>query len=210
MSKLFEFGRKILNDLISKSVTIRRHACLKRCKVKNGIILLTAAVLFVACSDSKYENAEDVSELSISFNDPQWDGILVPEIGQCKNCGGGGLSPALKVKNIPKEADLLIVEFNDKTMPSLSKDGGHGAIRLPISGKGEFVVPAVNEQTFDLPAGIEMESQHRAPLGNPGVYMAPCGCGSGNKYEAEIMAVKSAPSGPGILVGRGKINLGRF
>jgi hypothetical protein len=85
--------------------------------VKNGIILLTAAVLFVACSESKYENAEDVSELSISFNDPQWDGILVPKIGQCKNCGGGGLSPALKVKNIPKVADLLIVEFNDKTIP---------------------------------------------------------------------------------------------
>jgi phosphatidylethanolamine-binding protein (PEBP) family uncharacterized protein len=81
--------------------------------MKIGFIILTVAVLFVACSDSKYENAKEVSELSISFNDPQWDGKLVPKIGQCKNCGGGGLSPALTVKNIPKEADLLVVEFND-------------------------------------------------------------------------------------------------
>jgi len=140
--------------------------------VKIGFIFLTVAVLFVACSDSKYESAKEVSELSISFNDPQWDGKLVPKIGQGKNCGGGGLSPALAVTNIPKEADLLVVEFNDKTMPSLSKDGGHGAIRLQISRKDEFVVPAVNEQTFDLPPSIETESPEprlgtREPIWRP-------------------------------------------
>lgn len=175
-----------------------------------GIILLVVAALFIACSDSKYENAEKVSELSVSFNDSRWDGKVVPKIGQCKNCGGGGLSPTLRVKNIPKEADFLIVEFNDKSMPSLSRDGGHGAIRVQISEKPEFIVPFVNEQTFHLPPGIEMEAQHRAPLGNPGAFMAPCGCGSGNKYEAKIMAVKSSQSGPGLLVGRGEISLGRF
>jgi hypothetical protein len=134
----------------------------------------------------------------------------VPKIGQCKNCGGEGFSPALRVKNIPLEADLVIVEFNDKSMPALSKDGGHGAIRFKIENKTESVVPSIAEQTFDLPEGIEMQSPHKAPLGTPGAYMAPCGCGNENKYEATILAVKTAQSNKRMILGRGKIFLGKF
>lgn len=94
----------------------------------------------------------------------------------------------MRVKNIPPDADLIVVEFNDKSMPGLSKDGGHCAIRFKIKNKTEFVVPSIAEQTLDLPEGIELESQHRAPLGKPGAYMAPCGCGNENKYEATIIA----------------------
>ncbi|MFO7666192.1 MAG: hypothetical protein R6V76_06205 [Desulfobacterales bacterium] len=134
----------------------------------------------------------------------------MPKVGQCKNCGGEGLSPALRIKNIPPEADLIIVEFNDKSMPALSKGGGHGAIRLKIENKTELVVPSIAEQTFNLPVGVEMESQHRAPLGKPGAYMAPCGCGNENKYEATIFALKNAELEKRMTMSKGKIFLGKF
>lgn len=178
--------------------------------MRRGIVLLVLIILILACSDSKYKSAENVVELNISFVDQKWDGRNVPKAGQCQNCGGQGLSPALRIRNIPKDADFLIVEFNDKSMPALSRGGGHGALRFQIGQESEFVAPSVNEQTFDLPLGIELESQHRAPVGNPGAYMAPCGCGNENKYEATVMAVKSGQSGSRLLLGKGKISLGKF
>jgi hypothetical protein len=173
-------------------------------------IILSAIACFFACAESKYKPAENVAELSISFVDPKWDGKKVPKSGQCQNCGGEGLSPALLVKNIPKNTNYLIAEFNDKSMPSLSKGGGHGAIRVKISEKTEFVIPPVQEQTFDLPTGIDTESEHKAPLGKSGAYMAPCGCGNENNYEATIMAIQSEQIGQGLLLGKGKIKLGEF
>ena len=79
-----------------------------------------------------------------------------------------------------------------------------------FSGKTEFSIPSVSEQTFDLPQGAEMESVHHAPLGIPGAYMAPCGCGYNNKYVATILAIKNEKSGQKLLPGKRKINLGRF
>jgi phosphatidylethanolamine-binding protein (PEBP) family uncharacterized protein len=154
---------------------------------------------------SKYKSAENVAELTVSFIDQKWDGRNVPKNGQCRNCGGEGLSPPLLVKNIPENTDALIVEFNDKTMPTF-----HGAIRFQVSEKAEFAIPSVQEQTFDLPQGAEMESEHDAPIGIPGAYMAPCGCGYRNKYVATIVAIKYEKSGQKLLLGKGKIKLGRF
>jgi len=174
-------------------------------RMKKETFIFLAILCFFACSDSKYESAENVAELTISFNDPSWDGADVPKRGQCTNCGGEGLSPPLLVKNIPENADVLIVEFKDKTMNVF-----HGAIRFPISEKMEFVIPSVQEQTMDLPPGAELESVHNAPIGGPGAYMAPCGCGYRNKYVATIRALKSENSGQKLLLGKGKIKLGRF
>jgi hypothetical protein len=177
-------------------------------KKRNNILGVIACIF--ACSESKYKPAENVAELTISFIDSKWDGKKVPKSGQCQNCGGEGFSPALLVRNIPKNTNYLIAEFNDKSMPSLSKGGGHGAIRVQIPPKTEFVIPPVKEQTFDLPAGVETESEHKAPLGKSGAYMAPCGCGNENNYEVTIMAVQSEQTGQGLLLGRGKIKLGEF
>jgi hypothetical protein len=55
-----------------------------------------------------------------------------------------------------------------------------------------------------------MESEHTAPLGTPGAYMAPGGCGWNNKYVATIVAIKNDKSGQKLLLGEGKIKLGRF
>jgi hypothetical protein len=168
--------------------------------------IFIAVVCLFACADSPYQSADDVADLTVSFADPKWDGKKIPKSGQCTNCGGEGLSPPLLVQNIPKDADFLVFEYKDKTMGTF-----HGAFRIHISQeKEEFAVPSVPEQTSDLPHDVEVVAEHRAPIGSPGAYMAPCGCGYNNKYAATIMAVKVETSGQKVLIGKGKIKLGRY
>ena len=173
--------------------------------MKKRIFIFLAIVCFFACSDGKYKSAESVAELTISFIDQNWDGKDVPTSGQCRSCDGEGLSPALRVKNIPENTDTLIVEFKDKTMNIF-----HGAIRVQVFEKAEIAIPSFQDQTFNLPHGVEAESEHTAPIGASGPYMAPCGCGLRNKYEATIVAIKNENSDQKLLLGKGKINLGRF
>lgn len=173
--------------------------------MNKAILLLLAVTFILACSDSKYKAAENVADLIISFADPSWDGKKVPSIGQCTNCGGEGLSPSFRVQNVPKNTDTIIAEFKDKTMQTY-----HGAVKFKVTNKTEFIVPSVPEQTFDLPEGVETESEHTAPVGLPGAYMAPCGCGYNNKYMAYIFAIGNDDSGQRILLGKGKITLGKF
>lgn len=173
--------------------------------MKNGTFIILAIVCFFACSDSRYKSAENVAELTISFIDQNWDGRDVPTSGQCKSCDGEGLSPALLVKNIPENTDVLIVEFKDKTMNVF-----HGAIRVQVSEKAEIAIPSFQDQTFNLPQGVETESEHTAPIGASGAYMAPCGCGFKNKYVAAVVAIKNENSEQKLLLGKGKIKLGRF
>jgi len=173
--------------------------------MKKGTLIFLAIICLMACSDRTYKSGERVIKLNISFVDPEWDGKKVPKSGQCTNCGGEGLSPPLLVKNMPPDTDALIIKFRDKSMAV-----DHGAIRFQISGKTKLAIPSVPEQTFNLPQGTETESEHNAPVGLPGAYMAPCGCGYNNKYVATIMAIKTEKSGQNLLVGKGKIKLGRF
>ena len=174
--------------------------------MKEGLLIFLAIICLLACSDRTYKSGESVVKLNISFVDPEWDGKKVPKSGQCTNCGGEGLSPPLLVKNIPPDTDALIIKFRDKSMAV-----DHGAIRFQTDGKTELVIPSVPEQTFELPHGAEMESEHHAPNGMiPGAYMAPCGCGFNNKYVATILAIKIDKSGQKLLLGKGKIKLGRF
>ena len=173
--------------------------------MKQGTLFILAIVCLFACSDGKYKAAENVAELTISFIDPKWDGKNVPKSGQCRSCDGKGLSPALLIKNIPENTDALIVEFKDKTMNVF-----HGAIRVQVSQNTEIAIPSFQDQTFDLPQGVETESEHTAPIGASGAYLAPCGCGNKYKYEATIAAIKNENSGQKLLLGKGKITLGRF
>lgn len=173
--------------------------------MKHAALIFLAAAYVFGCSDGNYEPAATVVELSVSFTDPKWDGQKIPKGGQCTNCGGDGLSPSLLVNNIPKNTDALIVEYKDKTMGVY-----HGALRFLISGNSEIHIPSVLEQTYDLPQGVEMESEHNAPIGKGGAYMAPCGCGYNNRYDATILAVKIEKSGQKLLLGKGKLKLGRF
>jgi hypothetical protein len=171
---------------------------------KSVIIYLCVACIF-ACSDSRFESADVVADLSVSFADARWDGKKVPKCGQCTLCDGEGLSPTLIISNIPEGTDFLVVEYRDKTMGVY-----HGAVKIPIAFDNEYTIPSFHEQTYELPQGIEIESNHLAPIGNPGAYMAPCGCGYNNKYMAYVFAIKRENPGEKLLLGKGKIKLGRF
>lgn len=109
------------------------------------------------------------------------------------------------VKNIPENTDVLIVEFKDKTLNVF-----YSAIRVQVSEKTEIAIPSFQDQTFNLPQGVETESEHTAPIGASGAYMAPCGCGFRNKYVATIVVIKNEYSGQKLLLGKGKLKLGRF
>jgi phosphatidylethanolamine-binding protein (PEBP) family uncharacterized protein len=171
---------------------------------KSAILFLHIAFIF-ACSDSRFESADVVANLSVSFADARWDGKKVPKCGQCTLCGGEGLSPSLKIANIPENTDFLMVEYKDLTMGVY-----HGAVRIPMTPDNEYTILSLPEQTYELPQGIQMETEHQAPIGSPGAYMAPCGCGYNNKYMAYVFAMKSEDPGKKLLLGKGKIKLGRF
>lgn len=141
-----------------------------------------------------------VTELDVSLEGVGWDGETIPRSGICADGQGRGMSPTIRVKGIPPEADAVVVEFNDKGYHELSEYGGHGAIWVATNGAAEVVVPPVHELTFDLPDGVHMEHAHRAQGFGPGAYLAPCSLGWGHLYEAHIMAVrKKAPDGPELL-----------
>jgi hypothetical protein len=137
------------------------------CKMKLRILFLFLSTLFLACSDT------NVADLNVTFDDPNWDGVKVPKVGQCKNCGGEGLSPALRIKNIPPDTGLIIIEFNDKSMPALSKGGGHGAVSFKVENKTEIIVPSIGEQTLIYPRvskwnrSIERRLESQEPIWHP-------------------------------------------
>ena len=41
------------------------------------------------------------ADLSVSFADPAWDGVKVPEDQVCRKLGGKGSTPALSVGDLP-------------------------------------------------------------------------------------------------------------
>ena len=171
-----------------------------------GLLLLCGCV-----ATSQYVAEENLVVLNVSFTDARWDGSSVPVIGRCKKCSGDGFSPELIVSNIPDGTNAVVIEFNDRDFQPLAANGGHGTIWVAVAGQTEIVVPSIPEETYDLPGGVQMEKKHRAPVGKPGAYFGPCGCGRGNRYFAIVKAVKkSDQEGESRLLGEGIIELGRF
>ena len=103
------------------------------------------------------------ADLEVGFTDEAWDGMKVPEGQQCQKFEGRGRSPALHVSNIPEAADLLVIEFSDRTYKPMD-EGGHGKIGYLIeAGIGEVDVPSVDGHTVDLPDGFLVVAEHKAP-----------------------------------------------
>ena len=170
--------------------------------------------LLVSCTSTKYEAAESITTLDISFVDSKWDGKTVPKDEVCKRGGANGSSPVLKIENIPTGANAVIVEFNDQSYPPLSTGGGHGAIWVAVENVSSVIIPSIATESDKLPSGVNIEHIHRgrgSGIG-PGIYLAPCSNGRGNLYFADVKAVEKSPSNPnsGKLLATGKIVLGRY
>ena len=130
------------------------------------------------------------ADLEVGFTDKSWDGKKVPDGQQCQKFEGHGRSPSLRVSNIPAAADLLVIEFSDRTYKPMD-EGGHGKIGYRIeAGAGEVDVPSVAGHTVDLPEGFLVVAEHKAPTWDKaGAYLPPCSGGQGNAYYLTVRAV---------------------
>jgi len=154
---------------------------------------------------------EPQARLTVQFRDPAWDGQQIPVDGRCRDCGGRGRSPALRIGGLPPAADMVLVEFNDLRIPDLARGGGHGTLAMATGGQREVLLPSVSEETMTLPRGVRCERPHRCTTygHQAGAYKAPCSCGQGNTYAATVLAVRRSGDRTEILA-RTEVVLGVF
>ena len=109
-------------------------------KVLLTLSLTILAIFFASCvTTGKYKPVANLVNLEVSFADSIWDGKRVPTGQQCNKFGGTGSTPRLIVKNIPPEANTIIMEFSDRDYPPMD-NGGHGKIGYKISqGTNEII-----------------------------------------------------------------------
>ena len=178
-----------------------------------AILSIFSLFLFGCATTGGNEPATTMAQLQVSFADPIWNGKVIPQGQQCKRFGGNGSTPRLVVRNIPSEANAIIVEYSDRDYAQMD-NGGHGKIGYKIQqGTNEVTIPSVPGHTFTLPDGFFMISSHGAPSWDQaGAYMPPCSGGSGNLYYATIKAVlqpASKDQKPKVL-GTVRFNLGTY
>ncbi|WP_022669005.1 hypothetical protein [Desulfospira joergensenii] len=170
--------------------------------------------MLTACTGSAGQKASQtvVLELDLSFADPAWNGKVIPKDQQCQEFGGNGSSPPIKVKDIPVQANKLIIEFSDGTYAPCD-NGGHGIVSYQLKqGSKEIVVPSIPGQTFDIPSGFEMIKEHCGKNLNMkrGAYIGPCP-GIGNQYYLIVKAVYEAPDkSENLLLGKGRLEMGTY
>jgi len=172
-----------------------------------AMILCVFCLCFTGACDTavKEETTATVEKLIVSFVDPIWDGIRIPAGQQCTAYGGNGASPRLLIKNIPSGANVLIMEYSDKTYPPMD-NGGHGVIGCRLHrGTKEITIPSIAARAKDLPEGFFLV----APMDTP--YAAPCSGGIGNLYYVTVKAVYEAPQGKeSKLLAKSVVNLGEY
>jgi hypothetical protein len=140
------------------------------------------------------------AQMSVSFADKTWDGKTISKAQRCQRYGGTGKTPRLRISNLPKDTNALLVSYSDRTYKQMDS-GGHGKLGFVIADtRGEAVLPEVQGNQFQLPDGVFMIAPHRAPeWDTAGAYLPPCSGGSGNEYYATVEAVRLNESSLQIL-----------
>lgn len=182
---------------------------MERDKVSNFAVMILGAFCFCflgACTTADKEQAiTPVAKLTVSFVDSIWDGNRIPAGQQCKAYGGNGATPRLLIKDIPSEANVLIMEYSDKTWPPMD-NGGHGVIGFRLNRKTKVItITSIPEAAKNLPEGFFLVP----PMDTP--YVPPCSGGSGNLYYVTIKAVYEATQGKEAkLLAKAVLNLGVY
>lgn len=164
-------------------------------KLFKAASFLVLLIIVSACSTGRYIRADEVAELDVQFADPRWNGISIPPGEGCRRCGENGSTPALIVKNIPLNADIIIMEYCDRSY-QLMNNGGHGVIGYRLEpNSGEVIIPSVPGHTFDLPEKFFLVAEHLKPgLDKAGAYLPPCSCRGGNSYSVKVKALCESDS----------------
>jgi len=178
-----------------------------------ALCLLTFSLISIPFVNAEQDLLEpNIVDLNLSFADAEWDGKIIPKGQQCKEYGGDGASPRIRVKKIPSGANKLILEFSDANYYPCD-NGGHGIISYQITkGAAEIVVPSIPGQTFDLPDGFTLIKEHCGVnlRMQRGAYIGPCP-GLWNQYYVVIKAVyKSPDNSKPELLGIGRLNMGTY
>ncbi|MFZ5341890.1 MAG: hypothetical protein ACOZBL_05135 [Patescibacteria group bacterium] len=160
------------------------------------IVLLSLFVLVLALVGCVEKNVKPVDpnapQFSVSLADPAWNGKSVPSGQQCLRFGGKNpMTPALSVKNLPPEANGLIMEYSDRTYSPMDR-GGHGKIAyLAPAGQKDFSVPSIQAQVKTVPEGfVSISNSKSGGWDTDGAYLPPCSGGKGNSYVIDVWAVK--------------------
>ncbi len=145
------------------------------------------------------------ADMSVKLLAP-WDGKKVPKGQECVLDGGNGRTPPMQVSNLPSGTVWVLVQYNDKSYPPLSNNGGHGSIGYNIKGSSAKL-PAVPGMTKNLPTGISVVAKARSTgsYASPG-YLPPCSGGRGNRYTADVKAMTAT----GKVLAKVKVELGRY
>ena len=180
--------------------------------------IMVALIATAGCASS--DGGERSGERSVSprgnghlivrFTDERWTHGSVPDVGRCRECGGQGFSPPLRVSNVPAGANRLVIAFRDITAHELGGISNHGALSMETNGADEISVPSVDERTATLPASVAIAqnhgTRHRPAIG----YLAPCACEGDHRYEVQVRAVSqgSEPGSDEQVLARGRLVLG--
>ncbi len=148
--------------------------------------------------------------LAVALVDSAWDGNKVPDGQHCAKHGGHGASPALKISNIPAEANRIVVSFSNGAYKKLD-NGGHGIIGMQIpAGTTTAQFPSIAENIVEMPKDVYIVSAQKGDWGKDGAaYMAPCSGGKGSRYYATVRAVNEK-DGAVVELSKTDIELGKY
>jgi hypothetical protein len=183
-------------------------------KIVYKVTGLAIALGLSGCAGT-YEPVPNMVKLDAKFSNTNWNGKEIPDNQWCSLFGGNGSTPKIKLSNIPKGTNAIIMEVNDESYMPLSSNGGHGKIGFWIK-KGSSSVTLVSvqgETSENLPKDtfIEASSQSTGKYATNG-YLPPCSGGRGNLYSADIKAVYKAKNEneKSRLLGKTYITFGRY
>ncbi len=155
-------------------------------------------------------NAEEQS-LTASFVDSAWNGEQVPMGQECEKFGGEGVTPTLKIENIPVDANAIVMAYSDRSYQPMDH-GGHGQFGYRFDTSTTTVtIPSLAGHTFEMPDNYYLIEAQRAPKWDKaGAYLPPCSGGMGNEYYVTIRAVKVVDGGIREVLGSTELNLGKY
>ena len=175
------------------------------------LTILTVSLLGCAMT-GEYEYAQNIKKLEVSFADSIWTGVRIPKEHRCRREGGDGSTPGLIVKNIPPEANAIIMEYTiGATYMRKHFYGYFGIIGFEIQqGASEVTIPSILAGTLLLPDRFFLVSTPHPAMSRPGAYFPPCGGLDGYNYLVKVSAVHrpDLKDQKSKVFGKGELNLG--
>ena len=170
-----------------------------------SLIPLTALMACQTTEMSATQTQVEVAQLNVELLG-DWDGNNVPSGQQCSLHGGEGATPPMRVSGVPTEAHEIIVQYNDRSFPPLSRNGGHGVVAYPATGE-VTTLASVPGMTSDLGSAARVVSRAKSTgqYASSG-YLPPCSGGRGNIYEAVLKAVDDNNN----LLATSTVRIGRY